>query len=311
MDSYQRLLVVIDEHDFSFKGVSRAVYMASRTHASIIVMILEHSNFVNRLVDTFEHNDTQTDGERRPCTIEKKRQCLDEFIKSTSRTGISISRAAISCHSSDDVLQFCHDYNVDAVVVAASRHSLWNWLTIKPLDVRLVRESSHPVVVVKDHVWQPGGHILSFVEPCSDDQDHRALNEAVLQTAEHFTQLLDGDCHLIDCYYGETASISFHQPISPEADEQYHLKQMSLYSSQYHLLPDNIKFPNDHLHVAKALPEDAIESISKQVDSELVIVGDMGHSNLLSNMCGNVAEQVIDRIGCDLLVVKPSTSAYQ
>ena len=273
--------------------------------------MLEHSNFVNRLVDTFENGDAQLNGEHKPCTVEKKRQCIDEFIKSTSRTGISISRASISCHSSDDVFQFCRDYNVDAVIIAASRHSLWNWLTIKPIDVRLVRESVQPVVVVKDHLWQPGGRILSFVEPCTDDQEHKELNETVLKTTEHFTQLLDGDCHLIDCYYGETPSISFHQPISLETDELYHLKQMSLCSSRYRLLPDNINSSRDHLHVAKALPEDAIESLSKQMDSELVIVGDMGHSNLLSNMCGNVAEQVIDRIGCDLLVVKPSTSAYQ
>lgn len=83
--------------------------MASRTHASIIVMMLEHDNCVNRLVGTFEQGTTSTNGEHNPCILETKRQCVDEFIRSTSRSGISIARAFISCYSSDDVWQFCDE----------------------------------------------------------------------------------------------------------------------------------------------------------------------------------------------------------
>ncbi|QYK00028.1 universal stress protein [Shewanella psychrotolerans] len=301
MDSYQRLLVVVDEHDFSLKAVSRAVYLAGKTHAIIIVMMLEHSHFVNRLVDTFE---SENNGDQfQPQTKERKQSCLTAFIRQAVQSGLNISKASIACHSSDDVLQFCEDYRVDAVILAASRHKLWNWLTIKPLDVRLIRESSRPVVVVKDHIWHPGGHILSLVEPCADDMVHKELNETVLQTSEHFSELLCGDCHLIDCYYGDTPSISFHQTVSPANDEHFHLQQMSQYSTRYHLQPENTP-KNKHIHLTKSLPEDAIESLAKEVDSELVIVGDTGKTDLFSSLCGNVGEQVIDRIQCDLLVVK-------
>lgn len=306
MDSYQRLLVVVDEHDFSLKAVSRAVYLASKTHAAIIVMMLEHSHFVNRLVDTFEADASK--GQAQPLTKERKLSCLNAFISQAAQSGLTISKASITCHCSDDVLQFCDDFKVDAVILAASRHTLWNWLTIKPLDVRLIRESSRPVVVVKDHLWQPGGHILSLVEPCADDVTHKELNDAVLQTSEHFSQLLAGDCHLIDCYYGDTPSMSFHQVLTPANDEHYHLQQMSRYSNRYHLQPEGSGMSNHHLHLAKSLPEDAIESLAKEVDSELVIVGDTGNGNMFSNMCGHVGEQVIDRIQCDLLVVKPQSA---
>jgi hypothetical protein len=109
--------------------------------------------------------------------------------------------------------------------------------------------------VVKDHAWQLGGHILSLVEPCAEDQDHKALNETVLQTTEHFTRLLKGDCHLIDCYYGETASLSFHQATSPETDREYHMQQMSLCSSRYHLLPETITATNEHFTLLKHCPK--------------------------------------------------------
>ncbi|MCE9678588.1 hypothetical protein LZP69_05200 [Shewanella sp. AS1] len=311
MDSYQRLLVVVDEHDFSLKGIARALYMASRTtNASIIVMLLEHGSFVSRLVDTFEHgNEADTgeglNGHSTQMSLDKKRHCITQFIQTNRQNGLSISQASISCHSCDDVLSFCEDFKVDTIFIAASRHKLWNWLTIKALDTRLVRESPRPVVVVKDHLWEPGGRILSLVDPCNNGEDEQALNKKVLQTAEHFTRLLKGYCHLLDCYYGETPSISFHQSVSPEGDEQYHFERLSRYSSEYHLLPDRSLKAREYCHLVKELPEDAIESLSKKVDSELVIIGDKGTSSFFSNLCGHAADQVIDRINCDLLVVKP------
>lgn len=313
MDSYKRLLVVIDEHDFNFRGISRAAYMAKKSQAHILVMLLEHSHFVSRLVHTFYRSqDTQqANADNGAPTIDAKRQCLVDFIHSVAHTGVAISYASTSCHAIDDVLQCCRDFHVDAVLISASTRKLWHWLAIKSLDVRLLKESPKPVVIVKDHAWQPGGRILSLVEPCAEGLQHQSLNETVLQTTEHFTRLLKGNCHLLDCYYGDNPSISFQQPVMPETDEQYHLRQLSLYSSRYHLLPDQSRHhvPASHFHVAKALPEDAIAVLAKQVDSELVIVGDAGESNLLSSMCGNTAEQVIDRIDCDLLVVKPRSSA--
>ncbi|WP_394229509.1 universal stress protein [Shewanella colwelliana] len=303
MDSYQRILVVVDEHDFTLKGISRAAYIAGKNHAAVIVMLLEHGNTVNRLLDAFE---VKTEIGK-PSTLEEKYYCLHEFTKKAAHTGINISMASISCHSSDDVMQFCLDFKVDAVVVSASRHKMWDWLTIKPLDLRLVRESDQPVFVVKDHPWQPGGHILSFVEPCCEDEDHKSLNSTVLQTSAHFSHLLQGDCHLIDCFYGDNPSISFHLENDQRTNQQHHIEKLSNCLSQYHLDSRGGNDNNSLLHVAKALPEDAIESVAKEVDSELVIVGDFGHQGLLNNMCGNIAELVIDRINCDLLVVKPQS----
>lgn len=312
MDSYKRLLVVIDEHDFSFRGISRAAYMANKSRAHILVMLLEHSHFVTRLVETFHHSQASDPSNvgNLAQTISAKRHCLADFIQTVAQTGVAISPASTSCHCIDDVLQCCRDFQVDAVLISASTRQLWHWLAIKSLDVRLLKESPRPVVIVKDHAWQPGGRIVSLVEPCAEG-GQKSINEAVLQTTEHFTQLLKGDCHLLDCYYGDSPSISFQQPVMPETDEQYHLCQLSLYSSRYHLLPNQSDrhVSASHFHVTKALPEDAIAKLAKQVDSELVIVGDCGQSNLLSNMCGNIAEQVIDRIDCDLLVVKPHSSA--
>ncbi len=313
MDSYQRLLVVIDEHDFSLKGVSRALYVASRTHAVVVVMLLEHGNFVNRLVDSFEHEHKAiVPTESQSLSLEKKRQCIQQFIKSTNRSGLPISFAAVTCSSCDDLLTFCHDLKVDAIFIAASRHKLWNWLTIKALDIRLIKESLKPIIIVKDHLWEPGGQIISFVETCSEDLGKKALNEKVLETTAFFIKLLKGHCHLIDNHpvdesYAAQALIetdSCTNQLTLHENNQF--QQLSAYNNRYQLLPNDSKTVHEHFHFTRTLPENEIEALAKQVDSDLVILGQQASSDLTSNFYGNIAELVIDKINCDLLVVKSS-----
>ncbi len=307
MNNYQRLLVVIDEHDFSLKGVARALYIASRSNAVVVVMLLEHGSFINRLVDTFEHDELETAALTQPLSLEKKRQCIQQFIKSTSQSGLRISQSAITCSCCDDILRFCDDLKVDAIFTAASRHKLWNWLTIKALDIRLIRESLKPIIIVKDHPWEPGGRIISLIESCTEDTDKKALNEKVLESTAHFVHLLQGCCHLVDCYFDDHLSLNDDRRNKFALDEHHHFQLLSDYSHRYHLLPSNTLASHQHFHLAKSLPEAEIEILSKQVDSELVILGEQGGFDLLNHFYGNVAEQVVERINCDLLVVKPSS----
>ena len=48
-----------------------------------------------------------------------------------------------------------------------------------------------------------------------------------------------------------------------------------------------------------------LKSFSEVLDSELVILGTIGRTGLTAALLGNVAEQVIDNINCDLLALKP------
>jgi len=83
-----------------------------------------------------------------------------------------------------------------------------------------------------------------------------------------------------------------------ETNQNKHLSMMKQHCHNYHLSDENI-------HLSLELPENAISQISTEIDSELIILGDCGHRGLLSKLSTHVSEEVLNKVNCDLLVLKP------
>ncbi|MBW3737186.1 universal stress protein UspE, partial [Enterococcus faecalis] len=58
-------------------------------------------------------------------------------------------------------------------------------------------------------------------------------------------------------------------------------------------------------HVEKGLPEEVIPDLAEHLQAGIVVLGTVGHTGLSAAFLGNTAEQVIDHLRCDLLVIKP------
>lgn len=53
------------------------------------------------------------------------------------------------------------------------------------------------------------------------------------------------------------------------------------------------------------MPEEVIPDLAEHLRAGIVVLGTVGHTGLSAAFLGNTAEQVIDHLRCDLLVIKP------
>lgn len=58
-------------------------------------------------------------------------------------------------------------------------------------------------------------------------------------------------------------------------------------------------------HVEKGLPEEVIPDLAEHLQAGIVVLGTVAGPVSLPRVPGNTAEQVIDHLRCDLLVIKP------
>ncbi len=58
-------------------------------------------------------------------------------------------------------------------------------------------------------------------------------------------------------------------------------------------------------HVEKGLPEEVIPDLAEHPQAGIVVLGTVGRTGISAAFLGNTAEQVIDHLRCDLLVIKP------
>jgi universal stress protein E len=63
--------------------------------------------------------------------------------------------------------------------------------------------------------------------------------------------------------------------------------------------------PRSRQHLVARHPIDAIPEVARQTRCAIVVMGAVSRSGLKSIFVGNTAERVLDRLQCDLLVVKP------
>jgi len=67
-----------------------------------------------------------------------------------------------------------------------------------------------------------------------------------------------------------------------------------------------VKVPAGRRHLIGRPPSDAIADTARETHSAIVVMGAVSRSGLKRVFIGNTAEQVLDQLTCDVLVVKPA-----
>ncbi len=55
----------------------------------------------------------------------------------------------------------------------------------------------------------------------------------------------------------------------------------------------------------KASPEEVLPDMADDLNATLMIMGCVGRTGLSAALLGNTAEHVVDRLNCDILILKP------
>ena len=131
---------------------------------------------------------------------------------------------------------------------------------------------------------------MSFARP----KEKNLRMESSMTRADE-TALSAGEDRCIGDLIREKKSLSEQQI---EAILAYHQGMMSEFVYDHHV-------PPEQTHVVEGLPEDVLPEIAEQLDAELILLGSLGRTGWSAALIGNTAEQVVDGLHCDLLVLKP------
>ena len=74
------------------------------------------------------------------------------------------------------------------------------------------------------------------------------------------------------------------------------------------LAPYNLNHRSDGVHLthAEGGPGNAIAQLARQQEIDVVVMGTLARAGLSGAFMGNTAEQVLDRVECSVLTIKPN-----
>lgn len=247
-------------------------------------------------------------------TVEKQRkaiaghheQQLERFARDASLRGVRVS-----CMVSWDrpvheaIIRGALAARADLVIAATHVHGL-RARFLRNTDWELIRHCPQPLLIAKSpRAWQRPV-VLAAVDPFHAHAKPASLDVRLLEAGRQFAQLLHGTLHLFHAYLPlvtvEPSPVGAAPVMLPPEAEQAHGQQVARAIGQ---LAKQADVPPARCHIQMGDVAFELAAVSRRTRASLVVMGAVSRSALARLFIGNTAERVLDKLGCDVLVVKP------
>lgn len=197
------------------------------------------------------------------------------------------------------------EFKADLIVAEChARHHLAPWL-LRFADWELLRTSPLPVLLVKGRRRYRRPAVLAALDPTHAYAKPASLDEAIVRYASLLATSLRGTLHAVHAYNPLPLGLTPAEMSMPDVMNQF---EVTLETRARALLSRALaaaRIAPRNRHVSDRHPADAIGDVARETHTQLVVMGAISRSGFKRLLVGNTAEQVLDRLRCDVLVVKP------
>jgi universal stress protein E len=183
----------------------------------------------------------------------------------------------------------------DLLITASHRHGrVARWL-LANTDWELIRQCPCPVWFVRSPEVAARPNILVAVDPFHAHDKPAILDERLVHMGRVVAQQFDGHVTLV------------HACSVPDVARPVRMLVLARAKQAVNDLADRHGINAEYCEVKIGSPEDIISSIERRDGVDLLVMGAVSRSIDTHPVIGNTAERVIDRVACDLLVLKPAS----
>jgi universal stress protein E len=206
------------------------------------------------------------------------------------------------------LLEHARRTSADLVVKDTHRHSLAKRTFLTNTDWQLIRGCPAPLLLTKAAPWAEVPRILAAVDPGHVNDKPEILDHWIVEHAALFAQKLEGEMHVVHVYVptaivgtATIASPSMATAITPEDLEIEERNRRQVVTS----LVSEYNVPAERIHLELGGPAQVLPATAARINADVMAMGAIARSGLKRVFIGSTAEDVLERLPCDALIVKP------
>jgi universal stress protein E len=299
---FERILVAIaDPSAGSNKALRRAGALAHKTGASIELLNAMPSPVSAGIAHAESERFTRLAAEANHALLERMANRLrrEEIIVSTYvETGYPVHEA---------ILRRIRLTTADLLIIEARKHNFFARLLLTQTDFELIRRCPIPLLIVKRTAAWRRPRILAALDPFHANDKPSELDGEIVAAADAIAALMGGTVHAVHVYRpvlrlipGMEMDAGFIAAI-PAQDKKYKAE----IRRQFDDALGRYGIPRNRAHLLCGDPAVELPAAARSVRAGLVVMGAMSRSGLKRIFIGNTAEQVLDSLQSDVLIVKP------
>jgi universal stress protein E len=183
------------------------------------------------------------------------------------------------------------------------------WL-IHLTDWELLRTSPLPVLLLKNGKPYRRPLTLAAVDPAHAHAKPHDLDAQIVASATQISKALRGALHLMHANYPTIVGVD---PGKSRASATWSTLTYEELKEQERETFDDLRAAcgvrRTRAHLVDGNPAVGIPRVARELGAGIVVMGALSRSGLMRVLIGNTAEQILEALPCDVLVVKPGNFA--
>jgi universal stress protein E len=301
MRSIRRILVAVkDPQAKSLPAVAKATQLARALGAELELFHGIDSSIYFDTLDGTQQSPKQVEDEERKQVLQQ----LERIAARVHRHGVKVTSAAEWDYPVyESIVRRASRIGADLIVAErhAGRHTLQSLLRLT--DWELLRLSPVPVLLVKRSQPYHRPTVLAAVDPTHAFAKPAKLDQEILAVSSLVSHALRGRLHAVHAYSPMQPGMSAG---TPEAAKRIQRANATLAKASFDRVLRSVDVPSARRHLIAGHPIDAVRNVARESHCSIVVMGAISRSGLKRVFIGNTAEQLLDRLPCDLLIVKPA-----
>jgi universal stress protein E len=301
------VLVVLDPADGEAFAIARGCRLAAALGAPLELFACEF----DQALEGSHFRVTERVEAARNARVATRRAWLEAQAVPLRAAGLETRTEAVYANPAHEaVARRALETGASFVVLRTHHHEWLARATLSAADWQLIRICPAPLLLVKGGPWPESPRLLAAVDPSHRDDRHAQLDHAILDHAEHLCAALGAECWAAHCILSvaaleSTATLSMIPDALGSSSEEYETEIVNQLRSAVLRLLEGRRIPASRARIVEGRPEQELPRLVRDLGIHLLIAGGISRSRLEQVFIGGTAERLLDRIGCDLLVVKP------
>ncbi len=297
----ERILVAIADPAAPSKAVRRAGALAHNAGASIELLNAIPSVVSAGIAHAESERFTRSEAQENHRLLERTANRLrrEEIIVNTHvETGYPPHEA---------ILRQVRLTKADLLIVEARKHNAFSRLLLTQTDFELIRHCPVPLLIVKGRVAWRRPRILAALDPFHANDKPSDLDAEIAAAAQTVAALVGGSVHAAHSYRAPMRLIAGMEidaaavAAIPAQEKAY----KAAVRREFYAALGRYGIAKSRGHLRCGDPAIELPTIARAVHAGLVVMGAVSRSGLKRIFIGNTAEQVLDSLRCDVLIVKP------
>jgi len=250
----------------------------------------------------------QTVERQRTAIATRQRHRLEQFARDPALRRVKVSCTTTWDHPPHEaIVRRALASRADLVIAATRGHRLGARLLLRNTDWELIRHCPVPLLLVKSPRPYQRPVVLAAVDPFHAHARPADLDARLLDAGGRFARTLRGTLHIFHAYLPlvSVAPVPVGTAplvVMPPEAEEAHARQIA---RTIDALAESGGIPPSRRHIRLGEVASELSAAARRLRASVVVMGAVSRAALVRLFIGNAAERVLDRLGCDVLVVKP------